>query len=639
MKSSNFRIRPGYRPPLLYASLASLWLFSGCTTLPISGAQPQEQITSAIPGAPAEPSPTLYQQRPSEPSPEQNQHQLQAIAVLVQAGDHNEAQKLADAINPASLSPQQRNQLNLLYAQIMLSMGEAEQALDRLELVQVQQLSPDNTINYLQSQAFAFSLTGRLLDSVRSRIELSELLSSPDERDDNQAAILEALSLMPEPALQDQAHAAKDVLAGWMSLAGLLKLKERDPAGFEAELARWRETFPGHPANSYLLKNMAENAAEQSLSIAVLLPESGPFAQAAKAVRAGFMAAYDRRGDNSPKPAIRFYNTEQSTAAALYNQAVAEGANIIIGPLEKEHIQSLADSVTFDIPVLALNHVPGLWKHNLYQFSLSPADDVEQLSNKAWLDGRQKALLLIPENDQGRRIANYFAENWPGAEHSILESQTYNPKSTDISPAIKKLLNLDESESRYRKISRLIPSVTYTPRRRQDADALLLSAYSGEARLINPQLQYYQAGNLPVYALPAVYSGQSNPALDQDLNNITFCDAPWLLSADQPNGLSMSSLQDVWRQFTSPYLRLIAMGIDAYGLIDQLNKLDISPYPGATGNLLLTFDGRIKRELVCARFVDGRPELIDTIKNLADTISTHEDQSEQGLPPMDDHAE
>jgi len=606
--------------------------------LPISGAQPQEQITSVIPGAPAEPTPTLYQQRPSEPSPEQNQHQLQAIEALVQAGNQDEAQKFADAIDPASLSSRQRNQLNLLYAQIMLSVGEAEQALGRLELVQAQQLNPDNRIQYLQSQAFAFSLTGRLLDSVRSRIELSELLTSPDERDDNHAAILEALSLMPEPVLQDQSHAAKDVLAGWMSLANLLKLKEQDPASFEAELTKWRETFPGHPANSYLLKNMAENAAEQSLSIAVLLPESGPFAQAAKAIRAGFMAAYDRRSGNGTKPAIRFYNTEQSTAAALYNQAVTDGAHIVIGPLEKEHIQSLADSVTFDIPVLALNHIPELQKHNLYQFSLSPADDVEQLSNKAWLDGRQKALLLIPENDQGKRMASYFAENWPGAEHSILESQTYNPKSTDISPAIKKLLNLDESESRYHKISRLIPSATYTPRRRQDADALLLSAYSGEARLINPQLQYYQAGSLPVYALPTVYSGQPNPTLDQDLNKITFCDAPWLLGSDQ-NGLSMSSLQDIWRQFTSPYLRLIAMGIDAYDLIGQLDKLDISPYPGATGNLLLTFDGRIKRELVCARFVDGRPELIDTINNLADTIPAPENQPAQELSPMDGHAE
>lgn len=637
MKTSNFKIRPKYRPLLLCASLPGLWIFSGCTPLSISSVQPQEPIASVTQDTPAEPAPPLYQQRPSELSPEQNQHQLRAIDALMQAGDHHAAQKLADALDPAALSAQQRNQLNLIYAQITLSVGEAEQALSRLELIQAQQLSPDNKIKYLQSQAFAFSLTGRLLDSARTRIELSTLLSSPDERDDNHAAILETLSLMPESELQSQSHATKDVLAGWMALANLLKLKERDAASFDAELAKWRETFPGHPANSYLLKNIAENTAEQPASIAVLLPESGPFAQAAKAIRAGFMAAHDRQDSNGTKPTIRFYDTEQSTAAALYSQVVADGAESIIGPLGKEHIQNLADSVTFDIPVLALNHIPELQKHNLYQFSLSPMDDVEQISHKAWLDGHQKALLLIPENNQGKRIANYFIENWQGFDGSILESQTYNPKNTDFSSAIKKLLNLDESESRYHKISQLIPSMAYIPRKRQDADAFLLSAYSGEARLINPQL-HYQAGNLPVYALPTVYSGQPHQQLDQDLNKITFCDTPWLLGSDQ-GGLGMSALQDVWRQFTPPYLRLIAMGIDAYNLIGQLDKLDIAPYSGATGTLSLAFDGRIKRELVCAKFIDGRPELTNASQNPPDMSPGYGNQPAQELLPVNEHVE
>ncbi len=602
--------------------------------LPDNNVQPQGQTTPLMQAPLTEPAPPLYQQPASELSPEQSQHQLQAIDALIQAGNHDTAQKLADDLDPAALSVQQRGQLNLIYAQIALNVGEAEQALGRLELIQAQQLSPENRIKYFQSQAFAFSLTGRLLDSVKSRIELNKLLSSPDERDDNHAAILETLSLMPEPALQAQSHEAKDELAGWLSLASVLKLKEQDPAAFDAGLAKWREIFPGHPANSYLLKNRAENADKQSLSIAVLLPESGPFAQAAKAIRAGFMAAYARQDSNGSKPTIRFYDTEQSTPADLYNQAITDGAEFIVGPLNKEHIQSLADSVAFDVPVLALNHIPGLLKHNLYQFSLSPMDDVEQISHKAWLDGRQKALLLIPENDQGKRIVNFFTENWQGVGGSILELQSYNPKSTDFSPAIKKLLNIDESEGRYHKISQLVPSLTYTPRQRQDADALLLSAYSGEARLINPQLQYYQAGNLPIYALPAVYSGQPDPALDQDLNKITFCDTPWLLSSGQ-DGLSMSALQDIWRQFTSPYLRLIAMGIDAYSLIGQLDKLDIAPYSGATGILSLMPDGRIKRELACAKFMDGRPELIDTIN----TSPTHENQPAQALLPMDEHAE
>jgi len=42
----------------------------------------------------------------------------------------------------------------------MLSLGEAEQAVESLALIQPQQLSTDNQIKYFQSQAFAFSLTG-----------------------------------------------------------------------------------------------------------------------------------------------------------------------------------------------------------------------------------------------------------------------------------------------------------------------------------------------------------------------------------------------------------------------------------------------------------------------------------------------
>lgn len=638
MKTSNFKIRLQYKPLLLCTLLPAFPIFSGCAMQSVNSDRFQGQTVPIIQDPLINPAPPLYQQPAQKLPPEQIQLQLQAIAALIQAGNNNAAQKFAETLDPATMSAQQRDQLNLFYAQIMLSAGEAEQALNRLELIQAQQLSPDNKIKYFQSQAFAFSLTGHLLNSVRSRIELSKLLSSPDERDENQATILETLSLMPESALNDQSHTATDVLAGWLSLAGMLKLKERDPVSFDLELAKWRETFPGHPANSYLLKNMAGNMTNHPGSIAVLLPESGPFAQASKAIRAGIMAAYTHQDSNAAKPAIRFYDTEYSTAVALYNQAVSDGAELIIGPLRKDRIQSLADSVVFDIPVLALNHIEGLQKNNLYQFSLSPMDDVDQITRKALHDGHQKALLLLPESTQGKRIADYFMEYWQEFDHSILESQTYNRKDTDFSSAIKKLLNFDESENRYNRLRQLIPSVKFTPRRRQDADVILLSAYGNEARLINPQLHYYQAANLPVYALPAIYTGQPNPSLDQDLNKITFCDTPWLLDSDQGK-LSMSALQDIWRQFPNSYLRLIAMGIDAYNLIAQLDKIDVIPYTGATGTLSLMFDGRIKRELVCARFTEGRPEIIDISKNSPNTSFTHEDRPTQEALPIIEYAD
>ncbi len=619
-------MRPQYKPPLLFALLPGLVFFSGCAPTPASSALPEQEALVTQPlikNDQPEQMIELYQRpattrdggrtaiglEPALPTPllsEQNQQRLQSIESLIQASEGATAKQAADAINPADLSIEQRTQLSLLYAQILLSFGEAEQAIESLALIQPQQLTPDNQIKYFQSQAFAYSLTGNLLAGAKSRIELHQLITSRDELEKNQAAILETLRLLPDSALQTK---QTDDLAGWMALADTLKyINEPD---FNARINQWRATFPIHTADLSFLgssQDAQENMPLQAKAIALLLPGSGTFVQAGKAIRAGFMAAYNHE-DSQAKPAIRFYDSEQSTPQALYNQAVAEGAQLIIGPLDKEHIQSLADTVTFNVPVLALNHIPGLQKNRLYQFSLSPLDDADQITQKASADGHQNVLLLAPENAPGKRIANYLTEDWQNLNGTILETQTYNPKETDFSAPIQKLLNLDESEQRYKKILTLIPGIKYTPRRRQDADAILLSAYSAEARSINPQLQFYQAGDLPVYAMPSVYTGQINASLDADLNKITFCDTPWLFNQIYQGELGMDALKDTWKQFPSAYFRLIAMGIDAYNLTARLDTLETSPYPGASGTLSLTVDQRIERKLVCAKFTDGQPEI------------------------------
>lgn len=602
-------MRPKLKPLLLSALFPGLMSFSGCASTTTDTPSPEQEVLVTQPlirNDQPEKMVELYQQATSSSFQQQNRQRLQAVEALIQTGDGVNAKQAADAINSVELSSEQRAQLSLLYAQIQLSFGEAEQAIDSMALIQPQQLSLDNQIKYYQSQAFAYSLTGNLLEGTKSRIELHPLITSPSEREKNQAAILEALHLLPDSDLQTN---QTGTLAGWLSLAKILKyLNQPD---FDLQLSQWRANNPTHPANLSFLGRPQDApgiASTPAKAIALLLPGSGPFAQAGKAIRAGFMAAYNHENDKT-KPTLRFYDTEQAPSQTLYKQAVAEGAQLIIGPLNKDHLQSLTDTATLDVPVLALNHVPGLQKNRLYQFSLSPLDDTDQITHKAWMDGHRKVLLLIPDNAPGKRIANYLTEAWQNQDGTTLETQLYNPKETDFSAPIQKLLNLDESEQRYNKIRALLPEVKYTPRRRQDADAILLSAYSPEARSINPQLQFYQADNLPVYALPTVYTGQTNTSLDSDLNKITFCDIPWLFNKAYQGELGMDALKETWTQFPSSYLRLLAMGIDAYNLATRLDTLETTPYPGATGILSLTDDQRIRRELTCTKFTDGQPEL------------------------------
>lgn len=157
------------------------------------------------------------------------------------------------------------------------------------------------------------------------------------------------------------------------------------------------------------------------------------------------------------------------------------------------------------------------------------------------------------------------------------------------------------------------------PRKREDVDAIFLSANSADARQINPQLRYFQASNSPVYATPAVYSGQINTSLDFDLNDITFCDIPWLLTGSLSGALSQEGLREIWQSFPDSYLRLVAMGIDAYNLVANIKTLTISSFSGVTGNLSLVSDNRIKRSLSCAKFTAGMPKVIDSISDYSET--------------------
>lgn len=552
----------------------------------------------------------LYQEPPSTWVIEQNNNHLRAVESLIQSGKGNAAKQQADLVNPSELTEPQQARFNLLSAQISLSFGEAEQAISKLATTETVRLGVSDKIKFYQSQAFAYSLTGNLLESAKARIALDTFLTKPDEQKKNQGVILETLGLLPETGAQKTPG-----LSEWMSIAKILASRNQNPANFNALLAGWRTNNPGHPANIYLatVANMPEDTEALPKSIAILLPESGPFFDPAKAIKAGFLAAHSRYNSSDGKPALHFYDTEKGKIVELYQQAVKEGAKLVIGPLNKESIQSLASSATLDVPVLALNHVPNLSKQNLYQFALSPIDDAGEITQKAALDGHKKAVLLVPNIEQGKRIASYVIESWQALGGIILKKQTYDPSRKDFSSTIKNLLGVDEGENRHQKDFQGFPETRYVPNKNRDAQALFLSAYGKEGGRINAQL--VQVGGLPVYALPTIYSGLPDPVNDNPLNGITFCDIPWLFNGAYNGELSMMALRDIWNQFPSSHIRLVAMGIDAFHLAGKLASLSATPYSGATGNLSFASGNRIKRNLVSAKFTMGQPELIGFTRN------------------------
>ena len=175
-------------------------------------------------------------------------------------------------------------------------------------------------------------------------------------------------------------------------------------------------------------------------------------------------------------------------------------------------------------------------------------------------------------------------------------------------------MHIDRSEIRQQRLSQLIHQDTrFVPRRREDVDFIFLVAFPQTARQINPLLKYYYAGEIPIYAPSIIYSGSPDSIQDSDLNGITFSEIPWVL-ANTKTGKSASK-QNVEGDSTAqnPYIRLYALGYDAYQLTYNLNQFMLFPelaIEGKTGLLDLNEQQLLTRKLAWAQFKNGIPQAI-----------------------------
>ncbi len=597
---------------ILVIPVFSLSLLPACKTAPVN--QPyfeqHQQAEALMDNSQYDQAARLYQQL-SRNAPGQIEYRLLAVDALIKSAQLEKARQLLASIPADQLSSQQKALFDLLQAQIELSFGNDRSALMLLEQVPANSLPIDKQRDYYKALAFAQALSGDTLASVNSRIQLGNLLLDPQSINKNDSAIFETLNRLPLQTLLEARANASYLLQGWLDLVMLLKQSPSEPELTQLKLQQWSETYPDHPASSEFLENLFAGHRQfntQPATIAVFLPESGRYAKAAAAIKSGLQAAAERQLETAYAPNLIFFDSNADNPITLYQRAINQGAELVIGPLQKNRISQLAALGELPVPIMALNQVEGLFHDHLIQFGLNPSDDARQVTYFSWLDNHRKALFLVPNSHKGERMLNYLTAFWRQQGGRVLESQSYTAGQYDFSGPIKRLTNQDESEQRYHHLRRTINrTLQFTPRARADGDAVFIMASAKTARSLNPQLKFYGARNIPVYATSNIYNGIPAPSFDSDLNGIRFCDIPWLFPELYNGEPSVNSLHPQFKRLPGRYRRLLALGIDAFNLIPHLNDLNSLAYPGATGSLTLTSDNRIQRELVCAHFEQGAP--------------------------------
>ena len=537
---------------------------------------------------------------------------LSAADLAYKQKDYPRAARILEQVPMDTLKPAQQVFASTLGAELAMSRNQPKAALTALShpsLQRVAELPAEQQVRTYSVHAAALEADGQALAAAQQRVLLAPLLSGQAASANNDS-IWALVAALPSEQLQQPVN--DPVLAGWTSLALAVKtagtLEQQ-----QAAIDTWRQQHPDHPAAQQLpvaLAKLKELASQPLTKIALLLPQEGPLAGVARALRDGFMAAhFQAQQSGQPAPAVQVYDSSRITSVDdFYRQAQADGVQLVVGPLEKPLVKKLAANAQLPITTLALNYADAgqTAPPQLFQFGLAAEDEAREVARRARADGMVRAVALVPSGEWGDRVLAAFRKDWESNGGTLLAAERI-AQPVALAQQIADLFQLRQSEGRAKSLQSTVGgNIAAQPSRRQDIDFIFLASTPQQAQQIKPTLNFQYAGDVPVYATSHVFSASGDVNQYNDMNGVRFCETPWLLETSDPLRQQVTAQ---WPQASGSLGRLYAMGVDAYRLaprLDQLKALPDSRIEGQSGSLGMTQNQRVVRQLPWAQFVSGQ---------------------------------
>jgi len=540
----------------------------------------------------------LEQVDPAKPA-EAFTWQMLAARSYLALGQAKPAAALFQQLQKQGQTPEQKAQLQLLQAHLLLAQGHANQALILLEGKPEVALDADTQKNWYRQRVVLQLDINNKFGAAKSLIALEPYLTQSEQATNHQQ-IWSLLKSMTPSTLQALEEApAPDVTTGWLRLAALVNEFGAQPNLLARQLAGWKRDFPNHPAQKDMpagLGDLATTASTSVQQIAVLLPLSGNLEPQGAAIRNGMLMSYK---ENQGQFTLNFYDTQSKSTGDLYKQAIQEGADMIIGPLLKDRVEELLKSNP-TVPVLALNELDKpVINDTTYYFSLSAAADAAQAAQYLYAQGYRKPLLIAAQGRIGYSSIKAFEQAWATLSQEKPVVATFGARN-EVQGMVKNALS-GRSTPRAGEVVQLSDSA---PR---SIDAVYVVANSLETRMIKPyvDISVNPMGSLPIFTGSRGYDSAATE-VTSELNGMHIADMPLLLGGYEKQREQIALL---WPQTQGDLLRLFAMGYDAVSLVDnlpQMRKVGSMQQSGMSGLLSVDAQGNIVRMLNWGTYQNGK---------------------------------
>jgi outer membrane PBP1 activator LpoA protein len=319
----------------------------------------------------------------------------------------------------------------------------------------------------------------------------------------------------------------------------------------------------------------AARNAGNAISIALLLPlRSETLGRAADALRAGFMAAYER---DKAGLTVNLIETGDPAQDVLSAYATAQQQNdIIVGPLARSAVTAVAGSPLVSKPTIALNHPEGRGEMQMppqmLSIGLSIEDEARQAANWAAQEHPNgRALVLSAGSAWQKRSASAFAAQWQriGAPVKILELSASGGYLSD--PELVTLRSRLQSEP---------------------AEVLFAALDVDQARQLKVALAAPPLNDIPLYGISSLNPGRALWQAGPELDGVRLLDLPWQLQRDHPAVMAYPQPEprDETR-LSADMERLYALGIDAFRVAREIALHPGKRFrmDGVTGQLTVDF--------------------------------------------------
>jgi len=364
------------------------------------------------------------------------------------------------------------------------------------------------------------------------------------------------------------------LVAGAFTLAAAFSAAQPVPASSDS--AASAAAKPPEPTSA--LESAVAPA--DAVDIALVLPlDSVQYSRAADAVRAGFLAAAAASASTS-RPRIKVFAHGDDEVLTAIEAARSAGAKIIVGPLVRDDVRTVA-SLALELPTtLALNQLDDFTNAPpaLYTLSLGVEGDARLIARRMRNDQVQSIAVVHADTPLMKRFAGAFTAEW---------SQVGG-----VTPDVYGFAATPEALVAMRR------ELTKKP-----PDAALLALDGSSATQAKPYL-----GITRSYASGLVFDRETL-AVIRDLDGLVIVEIPWLVT---PQAVQFANLPR--KEYSSDALiRLYALGLDAFRAAQSLRggTPEKISFDGATGLLTLSEGRAFQREGLFAVFRSGQLTPLD----------------------------